>query len=60
MFEYEATQADELTIKFNDIVEVISEEEPGWYVRTYLLPSKVMCMYVRACTYKYNHSYMAS
>ena len=32
MFDYEATQADELTIKVDDIVEVDSEEEPGWYV----------------------------
>ena len=32
MFDYEATQADELTIKVDDIVEVVSEEEPGWYV----------------------------
>ena len=39
MFDYEATQADELTIKVDDIVEVVSEEEPGWYV----------CM--RACVY---------
>ena len=32
MFDYEATQADELTIKVDNIVEVVSEEEPGWYV----------------------------
>ena len=32
MFDYEATQVDELTIKVDDIVEVISDEEPGWYV----------------------------
>ena len=32
MFDYEATQADELTIKVDDVVEVINEDEPGWYV----------------------------
>ena len=32
MFDYEAAQPDELTIKVDDIVEVVSEEEPGWYV----------------------------
>ena len=31
-FDYEATQVDELTIKVDDIVEVISDEEPGWYI----------------------------
>ena len=36
MFDYEATQADELTIKVDDIVEVVSEEEPGWYVYHYV------------------------
>ena len=43
MFDYEATQADELTIKVDDIVEVVSEEEPGWYV--------CMCVCVRVCVY---------
>ena len=32
MFDYEATQADELTIKVDDVVEIINEEEPGWCV----------------------------
>ena len=32
MFDYEATQADELTIKVDDIVEMVSEEDPRWYV----------------------------
>ena len=32
MFDYEATQVDELTIKVDDMVEVITDEnaEPGW------------------------------
>ena len=37
MFDYEATQIDELTIKVDDIVEVIGDEEPGWYVRLYAI-----------------------
>ena len=36
MFDYEATQADELTIKVDDIVEIVSEEEPGWCVVKYM------------------------
>ena len=32
VFNYDATLADELTIKKGDIVEVVGEEEPGWYV----------------------------
>ena len=31
MFDYDATQTDELSIKVDDVVEVISDEEPGWY-----------------------------
>ena len=37
MFDYEATQADELTIKVDDVVEVVDDEEPGWYVCVYIV-----------------------
>ena len=37
MFDYEAPQADELTIKVDDVVEVVDDEEPGWYVRVYIV-----------------------
>ena len=32
MFDYDATHVDELTIKVDDVVEVIGDDEPGWYV----------------------------
>ena len=47
MFDYEAYQADELTIKVDDIVEIINEEEPGWCV---------VKIYIRMC-YKNNFVY---
>ena len=53
MFDYEATQADELTIKVDDVVEVISDEEPGWYVcySTTYVCYVVLC-YLSVCVYE--------
>lgn len=30
-FDYEAQDADELTLKLDDIVDILGEEEPGWW-----------------------------
>lgn len=30
-FDYEAHDADELTLKLDDIVDILGEEEPGWW-----------------------------
>ena len=46
MFDYWATQADELTIKVGDIVEIINEEEPGWcVVKVYVCTCYKMTLY---------------
>ena len=47
MFDYEATQANELTIKVEDIVEAISDKEPGWYAYNIMYIMCVcMCMLI--------------
>jgi len=46
MFDYEATQPDELTIKVDDIVEFISDDEPGWDV-----VCVCVCVCVCACVW---------
>ena len=52
MFDYEATQVDELTIKVDDIVEVVGDDEPGWYVHVKSFSVCVcacVCMFVCMC-----------
>ena len=45
MLDYDATQADELSIKADDVVEVISDEEPGWYMCCFVC----LCVCMKVC-----------
>ena len=47
MRDYVATQTDEPTIKVDDIVEVISDEESRWYIHVYV--HMHVCMFTSVC-----------